>query len=160
MLGTDIEFVHQSARDYLAGNRGQSILDTHEHYGHSEIALSCLSYLSKRLEVDLLELLRPGSTKESIKELKDEHRSVLLASVDYAATFWAQHLVAANGSVVIQSALTEHGPVCKFLRTRLLEWLECLSLLDKLPNAIVALKAITNTAEVSFFIHPIFRAIV
>lgn len=29
MRGTDIEFVHQSARDYLAGKNGQSILDSH-----------------------------------------------------------------------------------------------------------------------------------
>jgi hypothetical protein len=34
MRGTDIEFVHQSARDYLAGKNGQSILDSYEYYGH------------------------------------------------------------------------------------------------------------------------------
>ncbi|KFY70808.1 hypothetical protein V498_10202, partial [Pseudogymnoascus sp. VKM F-4517 (FW-2822)] len=32
--GAHIEFVHQSARDYLAGRDGQSIFDAYEHYGH------------------------------------------------------------------------------------------------------------------------------
>jgi hypothetical protein len=35
MHGNDIEFVHQSAREYLTGGRGQSILDSYEYYGHS-----------------------------------------------------------------------------------------------------------------------------
>jgi hypothetical protein len=78
---TDIEFVYQSARDYLARKNGQSILDASEHYRHGEIALSCLSHLSQRLKVNLVHLPRPDSTRELMK------RNNLVASVDYAATF-------------------------------------------------------------------------
>ncbi|KAK9384571.1 hypothetical protein V1515DRAFT_632612 [Lipomyces mesembrius] len=90
MRDTDIEFVHQSARDYLAGTSGQSILDSYENHGHSEIALSCLSHLSERLKINLIDLPRPDSTRESMK------RNELVASVDYAATFWVQHLEGAK----------------------------------------------------------------
>lgn len=143
MRDTDIEFVHQSARDYLAGTSGQSILDSYENHGHSEIALSCLSYLSQRLKVNLINLPRPDSTRESMK------RNELVASVDYAATFWVQHLEGAKQRTLIQNALAEQGEVGTFLRTKLLEWLECLSLLDKLPRALEALKILTDATDVS-----------
>ena len=139
----DIEFVHQSARDYLAGTSGQSVLDSYGNYGHSEIALSCLSYLSQRLKVNLIDLPQPDSTRESMK------RNTLVASVDYAATFWAQHLESAKRTTPIQNALSEKGEVGIFMRTKLLEWLECLSLLDKLPLAIEALKILADAADVS-----------
>ena len=56
MRGTVIEFVHQSARDYLVGINGQAIFDSHECYGNGEVTLSCLSYLSERLKVNLANL--------------------------------------------------------------------------------------------------------
>lgn len=146
---TKIEFVHQSARDYLAGKNGKSILDLQEGYGHDGIALSCLSHLSERLKVNIVGLLRPDSTRESLKTLQDKEKSALLNSVDYAATFWVQHLESAKQTVIVQNALAESGAVSTFLCTRVLEWLECLSLLDKLPRAIEALKALTSIAKVS-----------
>jgi hypothetical protein len=45
--GSDIEFVHQSARDYLAGKNFQSLPHSYKVYGDGEIALSCLSHLSQ-----------------------------------------------------------------------------------------------------------------
>jgi hypothetical protein len=140
---SEIEFVHQSARDYLAGKNGQSILDASAYYGHGEIALSCLSHLYQQLKVNLVDLPRPDSTRELMK------RNKLVASMDYAATFWVQHLESAKGTTLIQNAFTEKGEVGIFLRTKLLEWLECLSLLDKLPRAIETLKTLTDIADVS-----------
>jgi hypothetical protein len=153
MRGADIEFVHQSARDYLSKKNGQSILDSYEHYGHGGITLSCLSHLSQRLKVNLVDLPRPDSTRELMK------RNELVASVDYAATFWVQHLEGAKRTTLIQNALAEQGEVSIFLCTKLLEWIECLSLLDKLPRAIKALKTLTDAADVSN-IHLISRIIV
>jgi hypothetical protein len=146
MRGTVIEFVHQSARDYLVGINGQAIFDSHECYGNGEVALSCLSYLSEQLRINLANLPQPDSTKESIKDKKS---NTLAASMDYAATFWVQHLKGAEQTTFIPKALTEQRKVGTFLRTKLLEWFECLSLLDKLPRAIESLKALTDIAEVS-----------
>lgn len=150
MQGNNIEFVHQSARDYLAGPPGsrQSILDLHEHFEHDEIALSCLSHLSKRLKVNLMELPRPDSTPEYLTTLRDKTRNTLLASVDYAAVFWVQHLEEAGKTTTVQTAFAENGAVTIFLHTKLLEWLECFSLLNRLPKAIEALKAVRNMAKV------------
>lgn len=146
---SNIEFVHQSAQYFLAGETGQSMLDLHGDYGHYEIALSCLSHLSERLKVNLVELPRPGSTRESFQTLSHEGQHALVASMDYAATFWVQHLESAKRTVLVQNALAERGAVGIFLRTKVLEWLECLSLLDKLPCAVGALKTLASMAEVS-----------
>ncbi|KFY28683.1 hypothetical protein V491_00343 [Pseudogymnoascus sp. VKM F-3775] len=139
--GIDIEFVHQSARDYLAGKDGQSILDPYEHYGHSEIALNCLSHLTERLKINLVDLPHPDSTRESMK------RNALIVSVDYAANFWAQHLECVKRTTLIQSALAKQGEVDTFLRTKLLEWLECLSLLDRLLRAIEILNTLADVIK-------------
>ena len=93
---TSIEFVHQSARDYLAGKDRQSLLDSYDNYGHSNVTLSCVTYLSERLKANLVDLPRPDSTRQSLKELKDEKRNTVIASLDYAATFWVQHLKVAK----------------------------------------------------------------
>ena len=143
MRGTDIEFVHQSARDYLTGKNDRSTLDSYKRYGHGEIALSCLSYLSQRLKVNLIDLPRPDSTREMIE------RNTLISSVDYAATFWVQHVDGAQQTSLIQNAFAEQGEVGIFLHTKLLEWLECLSLLDKLPRVIEALKTLKDMTSVS-----------
>ena len=146
MRGTDIEFVHQSARDYLTGENGQSILNSDEYYGHAGVALGCLSYLSQRLKVNLVDLPRPNSTREVMKW------NGLAASVAYAATFWVQHLDDAKNTTTVQKALTAHGEVGIFLHTKLLEWLECLSLLDKLPRAVEAFKTLADNSDVSKYI--------
>jgi hypothetical protein len=145
MHENNIEFVHQSARDYLAGENGQSILDSHEHYGHQEIVQNCLSYLSKCLQVNLIGLPQPDSTRESLKTEGYKRQNTLLASVDYAATFWVQHF---DDIITIQGKRTEEGTVSGFLHKKLLEWLECLSLLGRLQRAIGALRTLANAMKV------------
>ncbi len=128
MRGSSIEFIHLSARDYLAGKDSQLLLGFYDDYGHNNVTLSCVTCLSEGLKVNLVELLRPDSTKEFVQELKDEGRNAMLASMDYAVTFWVQHLKLSEGTPRIQNALTEQGEVSQFLHTKKLEWLECLSL--------------------------------
>ena len=139
-----IAFVHQSARDYLAGGNEQSFL-IHEPFGHAEIALNCLSYLSERLEINIARLPRPDSTiPVSVKE-----QQPILANIDYATTFWVDHLSAAKESTVIKSALSKQGDVLRFLSTKLLEWLECFILLGRLSYAIEKLRTMKDAADVS-----------
>ena len=147
--GTHFEFVHQSARDYLTGKDVQSLLDSCDKYGHDDITLSCVSYLQSRLKVNLVDLPRADSTRESVEELKDEGKSTVLASIGYAATFWVQHLKLAEHIPRIRGTLCEPGEISQLLRTKLLEWLECLSLLDQLPGAVEMFQILLRIAEVS-----------
>ncbi|KAB8242957.1 hypothetical protein BDV35DRAFT_13685 [Aspergillus flavus] len=140
-----IEFVHQSARDYLAGTDGKSILDSHGHYGHEEIVQNCLSFLLKYLKVNLIGLAQPDSTRESLKTEEHKRQIFVLDSVNYAATFWVQHF---EDTMIIEGVRRKEGVVSTFLDRRLLEWLECLSLLDSLPQAIGALRTLANAVKV------------
>lgn len=100
MQENDIEFVHQSARDYLAGESGQSVLDAHERFGHYEVVLGCLSQLSERLQVNPIGLPRPNSSRETWKPLKNEKQDIQLTCLDYAATFRVQHLKSIKRSTI------------------------------------------------------------
>jgi hypothetical protein len=50
---------------------------------------------------------------------------------------------------LIADALGDQGEVITFLRAKLLEWIECLSLLEQLPRAIEALRMLAATTSVS-----------
>jgi len=157
MRGTNIEFVHQSARDYLDGENGQSTLNLYEDYGQGEIALSCLSYLTDHLEMNPAKLPRPDSTRP----LELMQNNSLVVSLDYAVTFWTQHLESASAkqTILIQTVFIEQGKLERFLRTKFLEWLECLSLLNELPHATRALKILSNIVDVRIM-HSIHMSII
>jgi hypothetical protein len=146
--GASIEFVHQSARDFLA-QEAQTILSSYGRWVHGEIALSCLQYLSQQLKVNLVDLPRPDSERGSKRRLPNMARKGPLDKIDYAATFWAQHLADAMPNAVIADALGDQGKVVAFLRAKLLEWFECLSLLDQLPRGLQALRSLAVSNDVS-----------
>jgi hypothetical protein len=146
--GASIEFVDQSARDYLT--KEARINDSsYGSWAHGEIALSCVRYLSRQLKANPASLPCPDSERGSMKELPDTAGKMPLDSVDYAATFWAQHLADAMPITLIADALGDQGEVLRFLRAKLLEWMECLSLLDQLPRAMEALRKLADTTSVS-----------
>ena len=159
MRGQYIDFMHQSTRDYLATGRGYSVLNSTGQFGHGEMAVNCLSFLSERLKVDLLSLSRPDATreaaKETVKETVKEGENELLTTLSYPVTFWFQHVEMAKNDPVIQSVLNENGMLEKFFHTRFLEWLECLSLLDQLPRALEALKTLSSVLIVSVFMYSV-----
>ncbi|CAG8007512.1 unnamed protein product [Penicillium salamii] len=140
--GQSVEFVHQSARDFLAGKDAQLGLDSHGTFGHNEVVLNCLSCLSEYLKVNLLNL-RPDSDKKTIKELKADGGIIALATVEYAAIFWGQHF---RDSVDVsgQNHTLDKDHIIDFLHRKLLEWLECLSVLDMLPVALTTLQLLEN----------------
>jgi hypothetical protein len=151
-----VEFVHQSARDYLGGKDGQSPLDSSAPYGHSELAMSCLSHLSRRLKVNLLDLPRPDSTWTLSDVSADSKAQRLLKSLDYAATFCIQHLESAHYSQARQGVFVEGRVLSDFLHSKFLEWLECLALLGRLRvsvEGIKILRTISARIEVSQWSH-------
>ncbi|KAJ5901856.1 G-protein beta WD- 40 repeats containing protein [Penicillium taxi] len=157
MQEQNIEFVHQSARDYLTTKNAQSILDSYEYLGHNDIVQGCLSFLSGSLKMNLVDLPRPDSTKESFDLQDDKEKKSQLSCLDYAATFWVQHLQHVESRTVAHSGFSDGGSVSGFLRNKMLEWLECLSLLDRLPLGIKALNILFNLTKDG---HPLVSALV
>lgn len=147
LRGVTVEFVHQSSRDFLVGT---SLLSSRDRYGHADIALSCLRYMSTVLKPNLIDLPRPSSGRDPAypAERISNGKSTILDTIDYAATLWAEHLKAASGSGLREEALHKHGQVLKFVKEQLLEWLECLSLLGRLSRAMGVLRTLEALAEV------------
>ncbi|KUL82100.1 hypothetical protein ZTR_10077 [Talaromyces verruculosus] len=147
--GSVIEFVHQSARDFLAGS---SSFSSYEQYGHGDIALNCLSYLSMELKVNLINLPLPNSAGHMATKRagRSQKQMTVLRSMKYAASFWTEHIQAVKSTRLAQQAFDTHRPVMDFLRVNLLEWLECLSLLGQLPHAIKGLKTLESVTDVSY----------
>lgn len=74
LRGRSVEFVHQSARDYLAEKDQQLILDSHGRIGHCEIAMNCLSYSLQSLKVNLLGIT-PGTNLKRVEALRAENET-------------------------------------------------------------------------------------
>jgi hypothetical protein len=144
-----VEFVHQSARDFLKGEIGQSLLDLHDTFGHNELVLSCLNYLDQHLKANLMHLPQPYSTKGSLTSLEYGNRHAVLESLDYAATFWVQHLSDAESASPVKKGSARDRAVYPFIKKNLLEWVECLSLLERLPYAVGALQTLEILGKVS-----------
>lgn len=145
--GVTVEFVHQSSREFLVGT---SLLSSRDQYGHADIALSSLRYMSTVLKPNLIDLPWPNSGRHPAcpGERISSGKSAILDTLDYAVTLWAEHLQAASPSDLVQEALSEHGLVSTFINEKLLEWLECISLLGRLSRAMGVLKTLEALAEV------------
>ncbi|KAK6512494.1 hypothetical protein TWF481_001378 [Arthrobotrys musiformis] len=165
--GGTIEFVHKSAQDYVskAEQLGSGSYDGHSH---GEIALNCLSWLTEKLKPNLADLPQPSFTWTTLGEAGNEtnftsnprrvkadtvafglrdkvKENLLVTSLNYAASFWAKRLEAAQLTTEIENSLTEHGLLDTFLKTKFLEWLECLSLLNELSHATDALNSLSKS---------------
>jgi len=151
--GPYVEFQHQTALEFLDVGSGSSLLESRDPFDSGDIAMNCLTHLSNRLKVNILNCPHPGATREAMLENPQEREENVLTSLGYAAVFWAQHLDLAKDTRIVQDALADNGVVRRFLDTLVLEWLEYLSLLNQLPRAVDALKTLANlsteTAKVS-----------
>ncbi|KAG8532994.1 uncharacterized protein KY384_001776 [Bacidia gigantensis] len=150
--GTFIEVIHQSVRDYLTKPSAQALLDSYEEFGYGAMALNCLAHATKQLRPNLVGLETPGSVftpeGEEWNNLAHVKYPVLL-SLNYAGPLWAKHLESAGPSRLAEDAVKDGGMVDNFLRSKLLEWLESLTLLLQLPYALDTLKAVQAIIKAS-----------
>ncbi|KAJ5907656.1 hypothetical protein N7495_000338 [Penicillium taxi] len=147
--GNSIEFVHQSVRDYLHGREGESLLDTYESWGHSEIVLQCVDYMSRRLKADILDFARPDVTRKGLEYISKE-RAAVLSDLDYAVHHWTLHLKfhLLTDLIVVHEAIEQKAAISNFVKTYFLEWIECLSWLDSMPDVIMGTQRLRTVAEV------------
>lgn len=123
-----VRFVHQSAQEFLLkGNMFVSGLGSQHHV----VFLRSLDILSATLRRDMYNLRHPGALIQDYTPNQDED---VLKHAKYSCVYWADHLKAAN-DLEREKCLQDHGIVHHFLEEKLLNWLEALSLMKKLPDA-------------------------
>jgi hypothetical protein len=89
-------------------------------------------------------LRKPGARiQEAIDRIKDSS----LSRIAYACEFWVEHLQACKQDC--NGILSDGDQVHSFFQKHLLYWLEAMSLLQKIPEAISAMQKLQPTLDVS-----------
>ena len=138
-----IRLLHPSFRDFLLDrNRcsdGSFWID--EGKSHYDIAQQCLDVMSKTLKRNICHLKTPGTLRSHIEStIVDRY---LPPHVQYACQYWVGHLQ--KGSLHLHNSTQ----VYDFLQDHFLHWLEALSLIGKIAEAVLMIKTLSSIPAVS-----------
>ncbi|KAL3479406.1 WD40-repeat-containing domain protein [Aspergillus californicus] len=141
---------HPSFREFLLDKREPHLeyLQLDGHNLHENLLHNCLAGMTRHLRKDICHLSDPAATSESV----DEHclDDCLPLHVQYACKYWITHLQKLSDEA-LHRALADHGPVHDFSRTRILYWMEAMSLLGQVPSAVLLIidlrSLFTNTGH-------------
>lgn len=138
-----IQLLHPSFRDFLVDP--ERCLDKHfwinQGKAHHDVFEQCLHVMSKTLQTNICHLRTPGTLKSEIEiSTVDQY---LPYHVQYACQYWLDHLQKAGISQ------HDHRHVFEFLQTHFLNWLEALSLIGKMSEAVLMIKSLRAIPEVS-----------
>ena len=142
--GTDgpIRLHHPSFRDFLCDQsrcRNESLC-VDKTAVHSMLSDRCLNVMSI-LRKDICDLKSPGTMVEDIEPaFITQHLS---STLQYSCRYWLDH--SEHGQV----SLNDDGPVHRFLREYFPYWLEVMSLIGKIPEALTMMMRLESMINVS-----------
>ena len=124
---------------------------------HPQLLMGCLDLMDRMLERNMCKL--PDGVKNSdVTDLEERTKKYIDPALQYACSSWHKHLfggwAASTDTRKIASTLR------LFLEKKLLFWLEVLSVLGKVRNAVDALQATANWLEVclNFIVNLLHRS--
>jgi hypothetical protein len=128
-------FVHLSAKDYFMSGNGRRVLEGTVAAQHRRTTDRLLDAMDRTLRKDMCSLENPGMlVQEAVGHVE---RSVI-PRITYACEYWIDHLCACAQDY--DDILLDNGKVHRFLLKHLLHWLEAMSLVKKIPNALAAIR--------------------
>jgi hypothetical protein len=136
---------HPSFRDFLLNKERctDPNFQVNEREMHQTLVDQCIEIMSKALKQDICGLDGFGT---SVKDVNDSRVQLNLPrEVQYACLSWIQHLEKS------EAKLSDDDQVHKFLQEHLLHWLEALSWMQKVSEAINAIDALRSITLVSQF---------
>ncbi|KAN0083541.1 WD40-repeat-containing domain protein [Elaphomyces granulatus] len=140
-----VYFIHQSAKDYLTINASAIIFPAGHERIHYDMFSWSLYALSKTLRRDIYNIQDLGGM---VKDVPDPDP---LASIRYSCVFWVDHLCKADDkSLDRKNKLSDDGAVFAFLKKYFLHWLESLSLIYKLSDAVLSIKKLLHKVQSKF----------
>jgi hypothetical protein len=139
-----VSLVHLSAKDYLMSGNGHQYFNCTKSEGHLRMLQNSFDAMNDTLRKDMCNLKNPGTR---IQEAVIQVGNTTLRKYAYAYEYWIAHL---QGCVEdCRSDLIDGGKIHKFLQEHLLHWLEAMSLLQKIPEAVEALHQLHSLLSVS-----------
>jgi hypothetical protein len=142
-LQKPIQMQHLSFRDFLVDRtRGDDVrfhIDQQE--GHRNLFIHCLGVMTRSLVQNICGLPSPGTLVSALSE--SAFRQYLPSGLIYACRHWIDHFKYA------QVSSDDDGPVYTFLQQYWPYWLEVMSLIHKLPEAMSAMRKFEGLLSVS-----------
>ena len=140
-MGDPVRVFHKSFSDFLTdpGRCEDKRFFVDPSTQHTEILLSCLDLMKDGLKKNICNLDDNVSLSE-VKDLPARRTARVGDALEYACRFWTNHLAGIDssspGTEKVQKAIHD------FFKTRLLFWIEVLSLMENLDVAVCALNDI------------------
>jgi hypothetical protein len=139
-----ISFVHLSAKDFFTLGNGRQVFDGTAAEEQGWMTHRLLDAMDSTLRRDMCSLQKPGvHIQEAIARIQGS----CLPQMAYACEYWVEHLQA--GGHACSDVVADGGKVHCFFQKHLLHWLEAMSLLQKMSEAILALQKLEATLDVS-----------
>ena len=143
-----VQTLHLSFRDFLLDQ--SRCLDRQfwvdEQKTHHGLALDCMRLLSSSLQRNICRLPSLGTLKSEIPQIDVDN--ALSPAVQYACRYWTDHVQ--EGKV----ELLDHGCVHEFLQQHFLHWLEAMSLMGRISEAIIAIMNMAAMVNVGSYVLP------
>ena len=112
---------------------------------HLRLLISCLNLMDQTLAKNMCKL-PDGVANSDVEDLKERIQKYINPALQYACLSWHAHLVDAN---TVPALAPKIAPALRqFLEKKFLFWLEVLSVLGAVRNAVEALQAIVKWSEV------------
>ncbi|KAL8725458.1 MAG: hypothetical protein Q9166_007352 [cf. Caloplaca sp. 2 TL-2023] len=146
-----IRLLHPSFHDFLLNEErcGDKRFCVDEALMHSELVSICLGVLSTALKRNSCLLPTPGSPPQDVdQKTLDRH---IPKHVQYACKYWVDHLVGTRSDLRGQSGLCDDGRVHMFFQKDFLHWLEAMSLMGKMSQAVLMVIELANLPELGEF---------
>lgn len=144
-----IRIFHPSFRDFLViEERCQdSRFAILEGYAHAQLALCCLKVMLKHLKRDICDVGHDVVLNSEIPDLEVKLRERVPPALSYACRHWGAHLSQSIGDAAPVGELVKR--LLEFSSTKLLNWIEVLSLEGRFPLCIANLVAVIPWCKAS-----------
>jgi hypothetical protein len=141
-----VSFIHLSAKDYFTVGNGRQAFDATLADEHEQMTDRLLDAMDNILRRDVCGLQKP-SVRIDDASTKEQMQNSSLPRVAYACEFWVRHLEGSGQGC--SNLVADGGKVHTFFGKHLLHWLEAMVLLQKMPEAILALQKLEANLKAS-----------
>ena len=140
-----VRTLHLSLRDFLLDEK--RCRDPRFHVlpkdGHRALATACLRIMLDGLSQNICHLTSPGSSPSELTGLQIS--KYIRPALQYACTHWIHHVLST------ELGLAEIELIQRFLETKYLNYLEAMSVMDKMRDAVLSISLLRESYEVCCF---------